>query len=61
MAETINSLEDLAAGNPSSFRRGVPYRQGLDLNARFTVNQLAVYGQTEWHVQPNFILTIGTS
>lgn len=56
---SFNSLDDLAAGNPSAFRRGVPYRPGLDLNARFSVNQLAFYGQTEWTIRPNFILTAG--
>lgn len=56
---TFNSLDDLAAGNPSAFRRGVPYRQGLDLNARFSVNQLAAYGQTEWTVSPDFLITAG--
>ncbi|MEZ4414886.1 MAG: carboxypeptidase regulatory-like domain-containing protein [Gemmatimonadota bacterium] len=56
---TFNSLDDLAAGTPSSYRRGVPYRPGLDLNARFTVNQLSAYGQTEWTVRPNVVFTAG--
>lgn len=56
---TFNSLDDFAAGTPSSFFRNVPVTPGLDLNARFSVNQFSVYGQTEYRGIDNVVLTAG--
>lgn len=55
----FSSLEDFANNNPNQFIRNVPFEPGVDTNARFTVNQLGLYGQTEWSGIPNVVLTAG--
>jgi hypothetical protein len=56
---TFNSLEDFQANTPSSFTRAVPFDETFDPNARFTVNNLALYGQTEYRGIENVVLTAG--
>ena len=56
---TFNSLEDFDTGTPSQFTRSVPFDESFDPNARFTVNNLAFYGQTEYHGIENVVLTGG--
>jgi hypothetical protein len=53
------SLDDLAAGNPNAFRRNVAATPDVDPNARFSVNQLSFYGQTEWSGIDNVVITAG--
>lgn len=55
----FSSLDDFASNNPNQFIRNVPFEPGLDVNARFTVNQVALYGQTEWSGIPDIVLTAG--
>lgn len=56
---TFNSIADFEAGNPSAFRRAVPYREGADPTARFDVTLLGLYGQTEWSARDNLTFTAG--
>jgi hypothetical protein len=56
---TFSSLEDFDAGTPSSFTRSVPFAEDFDPNARFTVNNLALYGQSEYRGIENVVLTGG--
>lgn len=56
---TFASLEDFEANNPSQFTRSVPFDESFDPNARFTVNNLAFYGQTEYRGIENVVLTAG--
>ena len=56
---TFNSLADFEAGTPSSFSRSVPFAADFDPNARFTIDNLAFYGQTEYRGIENVVLTAG--
>ncbi|HSJ24351.1 MAG TPA: carboxypeptidase regulatory-like domain-containing protein [Longimicrobiales bacterium] len=56
---SFNSIDDFIAGEPNSFRRAVPYREGADPTARFNVTLLGFYGQTEWTARPNVTVTAG--
>lgn len=56
---TFNSLADFEAGTPSSFNRSVPFSSDFDPNARFTIDNLAFYGQTEYRGIENVVLTAG--
>src|SRR5690606_27953462 len=56
---TFNSLADFANGTPSGFNRNVPAQGGIDPNARFSVNLLSLYGQTEWQARNNLVVTAG--
>jgi len=55
----FNSLADLEARRPSQFNRNIPYAPGADPTARFTVNQFALYGQTEYKAADNLSLVAG--
>lgn len=56
---TFNSLADFEAGTPSSFSRSVPFASDFDPNARFTIDNLAFFGQTEYRGIENVVLTAG--
>jgi hypothetical protein len=56
---TFNSLEDFEANTPSSFTRSVPFASDFDPNARFTIDNLAFYGQTEYRGIEDVVLTAG--
>ena len=56
---TFNSLADFEAETPSSFSRSVPFSEDFDPNARFTIDNLAFYGQTEYRGIENVVLTAG--
>jgi hypothetical protein len=55
----FNNLDDLAAGRPNTFSRNVAATADVDPNARFNVNQLSFYGQTEWSGIENLRITAG--
>lgn len=55
----FNSLEDFEAGTPTSFSRSVLVAGVDDPNARFTVNNFSLYGQTEYRGIENVVLTGG--
>ncbi|MFN2420748.1 MAG: carboxypeptidase regulatory-like domain-containing protein [Gemmatimonadota bacterium] len=56
---TFSNLAAFEAGTPSSFRRNVLHPSVDDPNARFTVNSLSLYGQTEYNGIENVVLTAG--
>ncbi|HET6617619.1 MAG TPA: carboxypeptidase regulatory-like domain-containing protein, partial [Gemmatimonadota bacterium] len=56
---SFNSLADFEANNPSQFTRAVPFDETFDPNARFAVNNLALYGQTDYRGIENVVLTAG--
>lgn len=56
---TFDDLAAFQAGTPSSFRRNVLVPGVDDPNARFTVNNFSVYGQTEYRGIDNVVLTAG--
>jgi len=56
---TFSSLSDFEAGMPSSFSRSVPFAADFDPNARFTIDNLAFFGQTEYRGIENVVLTAG--
>jgi len=56
---TFNNLAGFQAGTPGSFRRNVLHPSVTDPNARFTVNNFSVYGQTEYRGIENVVLTGG--
>ncbi|MBI4543587.1 MAG: TonB-dependent receptor [Gemmatimonadetes bacterium] len=55
----FGSLTDFANNKPNRYSRNPPFQPGLDLNARFTVNQFALYAQTEWTGLKNVVVTGG--
>jgi putative membrane-bound dehydrogenase-like protein len=56
---TFNSLDDFAAGIPNTFQRNVAATPDVDPNASFRVNQVSLYGQTEWSALDNLVVTAG--
>lgn len=56
---TFSDLAAFEAGTPSAFRRNVLHPDVDDPNARFTVNNLSLYGQTEYTGIENVVLTAG--
>jgi hypothetical protein len=55
----FNSLEDFDAGMPASYSRSVLVEGVEDPNARFTVNNVSLYGQTEYRGIENVVVTAG--
>lgn len=55
----FSGLDALEAGEADRYFRNLPFEAGADLNARFSVNQLSLYGQTEYHGIENVVLTAG--
>ena len=56
---TFDSMADFLAGNPSEFSKSVLVAGVTDPNARFTVNSLGLYGQTEYRGIENVVVTAG--
>jgi hypothetical protein len=56
---TFSNLANFEAGVPSVFRRSILLEGVPDANARFTVNNFSLYGQTEWRGIDNVVVTGG--
>jgi hypothetical protein len=56
---TFTSLDAFEAGTPDAFRRNVAATPDVDPNASFRVNQVSLYGQTEWSAMQNLVVTAG--
>ncbi|MFN2383608.1 MAG: carboxypeptidase regulatory-like domain-containing protein [Gemmatimonadota bacterium] len=56
---TFSNLAAFQAGTPASFRRNVLHPDVDDPNARFSVNNFSVYGQTEYTGIDDVVLTAG--
>ncbi len=56
---TFSNLGAFEAGTPSAFRKAVLHPTVDDPNARFTVNNFSLYGQTEYRGIENVVVTAG--
>ncbi|HUP20018.1 MAG TPA: carboxypeptidase regulatory-like domain-containing protein [Gemmatimonadota bacterium] len=56
---SFDNLDDFLAGDPASFRRNILHSSVDDPNARFSVNNFSIYGQTEYRGFENVVLTGG--